>query len=343
MKHPLALLMNDLHISKDNILEFEKNWDEALGLCKKFDIEDIIIGGDVFTARAAQTLSVLLSVQKCYTKAHKNGLYLTIAEGNHDKVNQELIEGYNHLFSSYDGVDVVNDFKIVLWEGCDIAIAVMSYFPEKGSFKSRLDELKDSLSYKKISLADTILYIHEEIDGCLGSFDTGNSCSQSWFDGFKAVLVGHIHNRLVLRNTNIEYIGSSRQNNFGEDEEKGYTIVYDDGSYEFVQNQVNTRYKNIEVDYKDLDSLDIEHDDRYKIKLKIHCKDSQAKLIDRSKLLKSVNKIELVTEKTIAVQVNESDINVKFDKKGIISEYMNFCSEKGVDSELGVKYLQKIN
>ena len=51
MKHPLALLMNDLHISKDNILEFEKNWDEALGLCKKFDIEDIIIGGDVFTAR----------------------------------------------------------------------------------------------------------------------------------------------------------------------------------------------------------------------------------------------------------------------------------------------------
>ena len=146
---------------------------------EKFDIEDIIIGGDVFTARAAQTLSVLLSVQKCYTKAHKNGLYLTIAEDNHDKVNQELIEGYNHLFSSYDGVDVVNDFKIVLWEGCDIAIAVMSYFPEKGSFKSRLDELKDSLSYKKISLDDTILYIHEEIDGCLGSFDTGNSCSQS--------------------------------------------------------------------------------------------------------------------------------------------------------------------
>ena len=342
MKHPLALLMNDLHISKDNILEFEKNWDEALGLCKKFDIEDIVIGGDVFTARAAQTLSVLLSVKKCFLKAHDNGLYLTIAEGNHDLVNQELIEGYNHLFTPYPGVEVVDDFKVLQWEDCDYAIAVMSYFPERGSFKKRLDELKDKLSAMNIKLSDTTLYIHEEIDGCLGNFDTGNSCSQSWFDGFKAILVGHIHNRLVIRGTNIEYIGSSRQNSFGEDEEKGYTLFYDDGSYEFIKNEVNTRYKNIGIDYDDLDSLNVETDARYKVKLKVHCKDSQTKLIDRSKLLQSVNKVELVTEKTKAVQVNESDIQVKFDKKGIISEYVNFCSEKGVDSKLGVEYLQKI-
>lgn len=335
--------MNDLHISKDNIQEFEKNWDEALGLCKKFNIEDIIIGGDVFTARAAQTLSVLLSVKKCFLKAHENGLYLTIAEGNHDLVNQELIEGYNHLFSPYPGVEVVDDFKVLQWEDCDYAIAIMSYFPERGSFKKRLDELKDKLSAMEIKLLDTTLYIHEEIEGCLGSFDTGNSCSQSWFDGFKAVLVGHIHNRLILKGTNIEYIGSSRQNNFGEDEEKGYTLFYDNGTYEFVKNQVNTRYKNIEVDYKDLDSLEVEKSELYKVKLKIRCKDSQAKLIDRTKLLQTVNKIELVTEKTKAVKVNESDIQVKFDKNGIISEYVNFCSEKGVDSELGVEYLQKIN
>lgn len=343
MKHPLALLMNDLHISKDNIQEFEKNWDEALGLCRKFNIGDIIIGGDVFTSRAAQTLSVLLSVKKCFLKAHDNNIYLTIAEGNHDLVNQELIEGYNHLFSPYPDVEVVDDYKVIQWEDCDYAIAVMSYFPERGSFKKRLDELKDKLSEMKVKIADTTLYVHEEIEGCLGSFDTGNACCQSWFDGFKAVLVGHIHNRLTISGTNIEYIGSSRQNNFGEDEEKGYTLFYDDGSYEFVKNQVNTRYRNIEVDFDELDSLDVEQDERYKTKLKVHCKDSQAKLIDRTKLLQLVNKVELVTEKTKAVKVNESDIQVKFDKKGIISEYVNFCNDKGVDSELGVEYLQKIN
>ena len=34
-KFPCALLINDIHASKDNIAEFRKNWDEALELCKQ--------------------------------------------------------------------------------------------------------------------------------------------------------------------------------------------------------------------------------------------------------------------------------------------------------------------
>lgn len=342
MKHPIALLMNDLHISKDNVSDFQTNWNEALEICKKNEIFDIIIGGDVFTARAAQTLSVLLTVQKCYLEATKHEIYLTIAEGNHDLVNQELLEGYNHIYSPYKGVEVVDDYKIIQWEDCDYALAVMSYFPEKGTFHKRLEELRDSLNKKNIPVENTILYIHEEINGCLGSFDTGKACEQSWFDGFKSILVGHIHNRVFLKGTNIQYIGSSRQNNFGEDEEKGYTLLYDDGSYNFVKNEVNTRYKNIEVDYDDLSSVKREVDERYKVKLKVRCTDTQAKLVDRKALLQLVDKVELVTEKTKAVEVDESDINVKFDKSSIISTYEDFCAEKGVDSKLGIEYLQKI-
>lgn len=335
--------MNDLHISKDNIVEFQKNWGEALELCKKFKIEDICIGGDVFTARAAQTLSVLLAIKKCFLKAYNDGIYLTVAEGNHDLVNQELIEGYNSLFSPYPGVDVVGDYKVLQWEDCDYALAMMAYFPERGSFEKRLSELKDKLSHDNIKLSDTILYIHEEIDGCLGNFHSDSSCPQDWFDGFKSVLVGHIHNRVSLRGTHIEYIGSSRQNNFGEDEEKGYTILYDDGSYEFVKNEVNTRYKNINVDFSDIDSIEVENDKRYKIKVKVHCTDAQSKLVDKKAMLEYANKVELVTEKTKAVTVNESGINVKFDKNGIKSEYVDFCAEKGIDSRLGIEYLNKIN
>lgn len=343
MKHPLALLMNDLHVSKDNIAEFQKNWDEALDLCKKFKIEDICIGGDVFTARAAQTLSVLLTIKKCFLKAHENGIYLTIAEGNHDLVNQELIEGYNSLFSPYPGVEIVGDFRVLQWEDCDYALAMMSYFPERGSFKKRLDELKDMLNHDSISLSETILYIHEEIDGCLGNFHTDSSCPQDWFDGFKSVLVGHIHNRIFLDGSSIEYIGSSRQNSFGEDEEKGYTILFDDGSYEFVKNEVNVRYKNIDVDFADIDDLEAENDERYKVKVRVHCTDAQSKLVDKKMLLNVANKVELITEKTKAAAINESGINVKFDKNGIKSEYVDFCAEKGIDSKLGIEYLNKIN
>lgn len=323
-------------------MEFQKNWDEALDLCKKFNIEDICVGGDVFTARAAQTLSVLLAVKRCYLKAYENGIFLTIAEGNHDLVNQELFEGYNHLFEPYPCVDVVGDYKILQWEDCDIALAMISYFPERGSFEKHLSELKDKLLRDGIELSATILYVHEEIDGCLGNFISDNSCSQTWFNGFKSVLVGHIHNRVHLRGTNIEYIGSSRQGSFGEDEEKGYTLLYDDGSYEFIKNEVNVRYKNIDVDFDSIDDIKKESDVRYKVKLKVHCTDVQSKLVDRKALLEKVNKVELVTEKTQAVKVNESDIRVKFDKNGIKAEYVNFCTEKSIDSDLGIRYLNQI-
>ena len=37
-KIPSALLLNDIHVSKDNIPEFQKNWDEALYICDQYGI-----------------------------------------------------------------------------------------------------------------------------------------------------------------------------------------------------------------------------------------------------------------------------------------------------------------
>ena len=56
------LLMNDMHVSKNDIAEFDRNWDEALALCRERSIRDIALGGDLFQSRSAQTLDVLLAV-----------------------------------------------------------------------------------------------------------------------------------------------------------------------------------------------------------------------------------------------------------------------------------------
>ena len=55
MKEAIALLINDIHVSKDNISDFNQNWDEMLAICKREDIADIVIGGDMFTSRASQS------------------------------------------------------------------------------------------------------------------------------------------------------------------------------------------------------------------------------------------------------------------------------------------------
>ena len=344
-KNPCALLINDIHVSKDNIPEFQLNWDEALQICKDHDISDIIIGGDVWQARSAQTLSTLTAVSQAITKATSQGIRLLIAEGNHDKVDQESMVGYNHLFAGYKNVEVVDDYYI--WDiSDDVALFVMSYFPENGSFIDILNDVKEDLDHNK----KNVLYIHEGINGGLAT-PSDDELPANIFEPFDAVLVGHYHNRKRIPDTNIEYIGSSRQHNFGEDEEKGYTILYTDGSYEFVKNQANTRYMVIEIlDINDINNAflsrvqKIRDTGKYKIKVRVSCKSKEVSSIDKQKLLDcGVTKIELVTEQTKVKLTESQSIEKKFDKNGIKEEYSNFCAEHAIKNvQMGLSYLDKI-
>lgn len=349
MKEALALLINDIHISKDNIADFNANWNEALTVCQREGISEIIIGGDMFTERASQTLAVLLAVKHALDSAVQKGISITIAEGNHDLVDKEAFEGYNHLWVGQKNIDVVDTYRILCWEGCSFALAVMSYFPENGSFLDWLDRmLTEALTAHGDvvrSEKDIVLYIHEGVHGALGSFEADDELPQEPLLNFKAVLCGHYHNRIHLKGTNIQYIGSSRQNNFGEDEEKGYTILYSDGSTGFIKNEVNMRYKTLEVDYEDVDELNryFAEDamENYRVRAKIHCTDNQSKVFDKQQLLDlGFNKVEIVLTTQIAKEVVAMGIEEKFDKQGIKKEYRNFCNEQEIDSELGIKYLE---
>lgn len=343
MKEAIALFINDIHVNKDNIAEFNQNWKEMLSVCKRENIADIVIGGDVFTSRASQTLATLLAVKAALTEAVRQGIYITIGEGNHDKTDQEAIEGYNHLWVGLKGIDVVDTHKTLYWEGCDFCLLLMSYFPENGSFLEKLDiAVADTLSqYPQFKKNDIILYIHEGVHGALGDFEIDGELPQEPLLGFKAVVCGHYHNRVKIKKTNIEYIGSSRQANFGEDEEKGYTILYADGSHGFVKNEVNMRYQTIELDAKNVDKYILDKDDRYRYKVKVRCNERQAKLFDKQKLMDlGFHKVEVVAEADLSKESAAADIQEKYDRHGIKKEYQNYCNENSIDSKLGMKYLE---
>lgn len=345
-KTPIALLWNDIHVSKDNIPEFQKNWDEAMEVCGRYDVEEMIIGGDLWQSRSSQTLSTLMAVRQAVIKAHAANISLTIAEGNHCKVDQESVLGYSHLFSEYPGVYVVDDYTVMDLND-DTVLYVMSYFPENGSFTQRLNDIvKNDFDKRKTN----ILYIHEGINGALVQ-PNEKEVPTKFFKDWDKVLVGHYHNRCVIPDTNIEYIGGSRQHNFGEDEEKGYTVLYDDGSYEFVKNQVNMRYKVLDVTAEKLNANfyerleEIKEDGRYKIKTRIGCTTAEASNIDKQKLLDAgATKVEIVTEESEVKEIAAHSLDKKFDKTGIKAEYANFCADKGIkDVEMGLQYLDKIS
>ena len=344
-RKPCALLINDIHVSKDNIQEFHLNWDEALDICKQHDIVEIIVGGDLWQSRSSQTLSTLMAVRQAIIKATKLGIYVTLAEGNHDKVDQESMLGYCHIFSEYPHVTVVDDY-IAFECGDNVMLYVMSYFPEDGSFAQRVEDiLKNDFDRTK----HNILYIHEGINGALATANDKELPSKIFKD-FDSVLVGHYHDRCKIKGTNIEYIGSSRQHNFGEDEAKGYTILYTDGSYEFIENKVNIRYRVVELSPSQIDSKlleqlsEIKESGKYKTKIRINCDTIEVSNIDKQKIIEAgATKVEIVTDDTHILASNSLSLEQKFDKNGIKQAYIGFCSDKEISSEMGLKYLDKID
>ena len=345
--YPCLLLLNDIHISKDNIPAFKANLQEAIDICRKMDVKEIAIGGDLFFSRAAQTLDVLLAVHDALLTAAEHGIHVTIAEGNHDKVNQENERGYCHVFDQHSNVLVCDDYvSLPLGDDCRFVLHMMGYFPEDGSFCTRLDRLKEeALDPKRLNF----LYIHEGINGALAQ-PNDKELPAKIFEDFDKVFVGHYHNRTIIDKTRIEYIGSSRQHNFGEDEEKGYTVIYTDGSDEFIKNPANSRYRVIDVAAERaglhlMDELrEIDADGRYKVKARVHAPQAAMKSVDKAALLDAgATKVELIADDEEMLEVAASSLFEKFDSHRIRETYEEFCREKQIDDvAIGLEYLSKI-
>lgn len=339
--------MNDLHIGKENIPEFIDNWNEALNICEKMNVNQIAICGDLFLSRASQTLDILLAIHDCLLTAAERGVNVVLANGNHCKVNQENERGYCHIFDQHPNVLVVDNYiTLPIGDGEYALLHMIPYFPENGSFCEKLDSVKTIVD----PLKRNFLYIHEGINGAL-SQPSDKELPTNLFDDFERVFVGHYHNRCVIPKTRIEYIGSSRQFNFGEDEEKGYTVLYSDGSHEFVKNQVNTRYKVIDIDADKvdinlMDLLDeIKADGRYKVKVRVHSSSTKVDTINKAELLSAgASKVEVIVENIDADEVISSSLFEKFDREKINESYKEFCVQKEIeDVELGLHYLSKNN
>lgn len=335
---PIALLINDLHITKDNTLEYEKNWNEALRICEKYSITKMFVGGDVFTTRSAQSLYPMLMVGQCFHKAVNCGVEVNVAFGNHDCPVYGESHNWLELYS-----DVVNVGKTWLfYETGEKVLAMCSYYPEETMMPDLLKELDDWLDQNGYSYSDVVVYLHSGVHGALGDFDVPNEIPQNLLTKYFRVLCAHYHSRTTIKDTNIEYIGSSRAHNFGEDDQKGYTLLYPNGETLFIQNETNIRYATDDVNLDELDAWRKTYDDRYKVRLRIHCNASEVEAIDREDLIeRGADKIEFITEKIQAIKVEQSKIEEAFDNKNLQFEYKSFCKEKDIDSRFGIDYLIK--
>lgn len=330
MKKPIGLLSSDWHLEENNLKEKSELIEQKIHIAKKLGVKDCFVLGDIFTERKAQPLINLGfgGFKSIAERFIKEGLRLHVIPGNHDKVNYKSENSYLDIYDReiclYRNVD-----KYLELEDKKVIIYTLPYFDEKSTALSYLTKIKPDKS--KIN----ILLTHLSIDGVPNNDRNvvRNDILSGLFTQFTQVFVGHYHNRSDV-GKNIHYIGSLNPSNFAEDANKGFTILYNDGSFKSLLSTAK-HYEKIVIDLREINIKDID-------KLVEDYKDSEDiirfEFIGTEAQLKSINDIQIkksgidikkkqieIEEGIIAAANNEF---ISFTKAKIIEEFDKYCEKK---------------
>lgn len=343
MNNNRVMLISDTHARKNKTDEFLINWREAVSVAKKENVGTILFGGDMFYSTANQTLDVLMAVREVIEMCYKNNIDLIAIYGNHDIVNRESELSYLHVFDGLMGFKVLPYFN---FKTDNYIVSCVGYVQEtsKDVFVEKLNNLKNETKDYDTAYA----FVHEGINGALsGNVDENKELPVHIFDNYDTVFAGHYHNRASF--DNIQYIGSSRQFNFGEDEEKGYTIINEDGSHFFVKNEANKRFITHEIDFARLQKYlatlsENVNLDMYSVRLKINVKKSKAATINKQLIYEAgVSKLEINNLDDDVVAIATQTSFRKFNIHELAQTYVEFCESEKFSANLGLKYIKQIN
>ena len=227
---PMFVCITDTHLKVTNLDLVYDIFVQLVEHCYVLKCYRVVHLRDWFNSREEQPFECLLMCQKIKNYLQEMGIQLITIVGNHDKVDLSKSESYLDIYSNDDLFKVIGEFEVITFGS--VAVHFLSYFKEGSVYKEKLLKAQnESVKYSK-----NILCTHTAISGVRnnGGGIVENENPSNGYNCFDLVLVGHYHNKQKV-GSRINYIGSAYQANFGEDEEKGITIVYDNLAIEQVQ------------------------------------------------------------------------------------------------------------
>lgn len=339
MKQPIAAWITDTHLS-ENTVEINKSvFSQVFSLCKQLQINTILHGGDVFTSRKGQPEIVLNTFKEIIDDASKQQLKILAIPGNHDRTQGDSEESFLDAFDGHDAFSVFatgGEIKVG-----NICFYFLPYFDL--TYQSKLQAIQPSNSVSDFC----ILLTHTAIDGVRGNngIEVQGELSPKLFDKFDLVLVGHYHDRQFLgKDKLIVYTGSAYQATFGEDINKGCTVIYDDGTIEFIELDF-PQYITIEI----LIDQDLDRDFIRKVK----DKSSEAKIRlrlkgeigeDKKGLISELQSlgVKIESEKQSFTPIDTNQSQVAFDSNDILQLYDQWSEDRKIENkEFGKKLLTK--
>ena len=344
-KQPIAIFSTDWHIKDDNTEQIMDLVTQKCELAKKLGVRELICLGDVFNSRKSQTLLCLNTFGLILDIIEEFDLILYCIAGNHDRTDYESDSSFLDQFKHYPNFRLITGIDKLELDG--ITLHFIPFWKEN----IWLDKYNWYLENQKTWNIQNILCSHIAVNGSVNNDGTKveSGIKASLFKEFDKVFLGHYHDQHKPA-ANIYHLPSIQQNNFGENNEKGFTVLYSDGSHELVKSKFKEYVKvKIDIDntskkeFNDLISTYSEEvNDKY-VRFIVEGSEDKIKSLNKDVLqscgidVKTVNKeIENVIVDFDAVEIK------KYTKEDLNEEFKQFCEEYEKDYEEGISYLKSL-
>lgn len=332
-----AVCITDTHLKESNIDINKAIFEQAMQFCLNNNIKTLYHKGDIFQSRKAQTLLVLNAFLEILDKLHTNNIKLIAIPGNHDKTDYNSYDSFLDPFETHPALQLIRRAGWIV-ENKDYAIAMVPFFSDE-RYVQEITSLKKTNSKKRFCL--THIGVNEAVMN--NGIVVQSNVKTELFKDFNTVLIGHYHDQQEL-DKNIFYSGSSIQHNFGEMDDKGLTVLYDDGEFEKVALEY-PRYIKREYFIKNLIPKDIQQlqkqypNDFIKIVLKGVEKDIKTYNIQQ---LIDLGVTVVLDQIPIEKDVIENRIE-PFGQRALYDSFQSFCKEKKLSHKDGLNYFNQID
>lgn len=334
-KKVVSILSNDWHLSESTSNSLINLTHQLCNLCKEHNVDNISILGDVFQSRAGQVPQNLNTLTKIFDILKENTIVAHIIPGNHDKYLYSSNDSYLDVYNYHPNVNVYRDVTQVNLNGLNVVFVPF---------------WEDSILVEKLKTLEKgdIILSHFGVNGSQnndGSKHESDSITVSLLKKFKKVLLGHYHNQHQV-SSNIFHLPSIQQNNFGEDTQKGFTLLYEDGSHELVKSKFK-EYKSVTIDVKGKSQKDINELVREYTGSECNVR---VELVGEQNLVNSI-KVDKLKDAGIKVKKKIAEVeyeDIEFTEEVVQhtvdtlrGEFKIFCEENKHHYPTGVKYFNK--
>lgn len=337
MKEAIAILSTDKHITPRNLSEMYDLFKQEIILAKERNVSNIIWLGDIFNSRESQRQEVLTFLSNILIDYKNAGLEIYCIPGNHDKTD------YNSYDSFLDCFILAPHFHL-LKEANSFALGGVKFDSVPFFNEEKWLEEFNKIPKKE---AGQILLSHIAVDGSVnndGSKVSSEKIKPSMFNHYKSVFLGHYHNAQQV-SKNIFHLPSTRQNNFGEDNEKGFTILYNDFSTEFIK----SKFIEFEKFHIDLENSSIEEamelaktieKENVRITFEFSGSDDKLRALDKKFFINLGVSVSTKNKDVEAEDVEYAEEVKKMTDDDIIEHFKRFCEKNNYPFDEGIKYLK---